>query len=167
MNLRKESGEILTISLIFISIAITIMILILSVFISHVNSILYNLKVDMYALNRSAIISVNKGKSSVDDFSYNMNAYKNEFLKGLKKNYSLNDNLENDDKLISRIKIIEYKIYETGEKDSYTNIRCNNRVVHTILEVKIKPIILKKFFENIFVFTVHEDVVLNSMKVER
>ena len=138
-----------------------------SVFVSHINSVLYNLKIDMYALNRSAIIAVNKGKTSIDDFSYDLKTYKKEFVSGLKQNYSLNESLENNEKRISKIEILEYEILEEDKKDSYTNKRCDSRVLHTVIEVKIRPIVFVKFFEEIFVFTIHEDVALNSLKTMR
>ena len=121
----------------------------------------------MYALNRSAIIAVNKGKTSIDDFSYDLKTYKKEFVSGLKQNYSLNESLENNEKRISKIEILEYEILEEDKKDSYTNKRCDSRVLHTVIEVKIRPIVFVKFFEEIFVFTIHEDVALNSLKTMR
>ena len=97
----NENGEIITISLIFVGIIVAIGMFVLAIFMSHINTILYNLKIDMYSLNKSAVISVNKYKTSIDDFSYNSKVYKNEFINGLKANYDLNDELENKDKLIS------------------------------------------------------------------
>ena len=161
---QKNRGEILTISLVFVGIALTILIFVFAIFMSHVNAILYNLKLDMYSLNRSAIIAVNKYHTSIDAFSYDKEVYKQEFIEGLKSNYDLNNNLENENKLISKIEVLEYEIYSSVKKDSYTNKRSDGRVLHTVLKVKISPIILKKYFEDIFVFTIHEDVALNSMK---
>ena len=89
---KNSKGEILTISLIFIGIAITIFTFVLTIFMSHINTVLYNLKIDMYSLNRSAIISVNKYHTSIDSFSYNVDTYKHEFTKGLIQNYNLNEN---------------------------------------------------------------------------
>lgn len=163
---KRNNGEVLTISIIFIAIAVTIFMFILAIFMSHINTVLYNLKIDMYTLNKSAIIAINKGKTSIDNFSYNEKVYKNEFIKGLKMNYELDENLENQRKLINRIEIIEYKIYEDNKKDSYTGKKCDGRTLHTVIKVKIKPIILKEFLEEIFIFEIHEDVALNSMIME-
>lgn len=159
----NKNGDILMIVLIFIMIAFVIFTFIISVFMSHINSILYNLKLDMYTLNRSAIIAVNKNKANIDEFSYNAKAYKEEFVRGLKADYELDDNLRNENKLITSIDIEEYEIYEKREKDNYTGDRCDDRVIHTVLKVKVKPIILKSVLEDIFIFTVHEDVNLNTI----
>ena len=164
--MKNNSGEILTASVIIFAIAIIIFLLVSTIFVAHINSILYNFKLEMYSLNRSAIIAVNKNKANVDNFVYNAPTYEKEFVKLLKSNYELDDDLENDGKLIKGIKIIEYKIYDARAKDSFSKKNLQDRTIHMVLEVKIKPIILKSIFEKIFVFTIHEDVALNSMVVD-
>lgn len=163
MKLSNQKGNIITISLIFVAIVITIFTFVIAVFMSHINNILYNLKLDMYSMNKSAIVAVNKYRTSMDEFSYSKVAYEKEFLKLLKSNYELNEDLENDKKLITAITIEEYNIYDKNQKDSFTKEKCNGRTIHTVLKVKIKPIILSELLEEIFVFTIHEDVALNSM----
>lgn len=160
---KKENGNILTIGLIFVSIAMVIIMFVIAVFMSHINSILYNMKLDMYSMNKSAVIAVNKNKANIDYFSYDKATYQNEFVKLLKSNYDLDDNLRNESKLIYGIEVKEYEIYEKNKKDSYTNTRTDGRVIHTVLKVRIRPIILKDILENIFVFDVHEDVALNML----
>lgn len=162
--MKKNSGMVVTISTIFIAIAIVIFVLVITIFVSHVNSVLYNFKLEMYSLNRSAIIAVNKNKANIDNFSYDVQTYKNEFIKLLKSNYDLDDELKNENKLISKIEIIEYKIFEAKSKDTFTNKNLQVRTIHTVLKVKIRPIILKSILEEIFVFTVHEDVALNMLE---
>lgn len=163
--LTNKNGEVLSIAMIFIAIVIIIFTFIIAIFMNHINSILYNFKLDMYALNRSAIIAINKLEGSIDAFSYDEEVYREEFLKNLKSNYSLDDNLKNNDKLISGVEIIEYTIYEDNDKDSYTNERCDGRVLHTVVNVRIKPIILKSILERLFTFEIHEDVALNSVLI--
>lgn len=161
-----KKGNVLIIAVIFIAICMMIILFISVIFMSHVNSLLYNLKLEMYSINKAAIIAVNKVRTSIDDFSYNARDYKNHFQDLLRKSYDLNNEFENKDKMIESIKILEYEIYEIGEKDSYTGVNVDDRVIHTVLEIKVKPIIMKKVFEKIFVFKLHEDVNLNLLKVE-
>lgn len=158
-----KKGNVLIIATIFIAVAIVIILFIAVIFMSHVNSILYNMKTEIYSINKSAIIAVNKNETSIGNFSFNKKAYKNYFEEVLKANYDLDDNFSNKEKLISNIKIIEYDIYEKGSKDSFTSKKCEDRVIHTVLEVKIKPIIMKEFFGKLFTFEIHEDVILNSL----
>ena len=118
-----KKGNVLIISVIFIAICIVIILFIATVFMSNVNSILYNIKLEMYSINKSAIIAVNKYQTSIDDFSYNAKSYRDYFENAIKNSYDLDDNFINENKLISSIKIIEYKIYEKGDKDSVTKSR--------------------------------------------
>lgn len=163
--MNNEKGNVFITSIIFIAIIILIFTFVIAIFVSHINSILYNIKLDMYSMNKSAIISVNKNTANIDYFSFDADVYEKEFLKLLKENYDLNDELENEKKLISSVEIEEYDIYEEGQEDAFTKKRCDNRVIHTVLKIKIKPIIMKNLFEDIFIFTVHEDVNMNMMKV--
>ena len=160
-----KRGNVLIIAVIFIAICIVVILFIATIFMSHVNSILYNFKLEMYSINKSAIIAVNKTNTSIDDFSYNKKVYKEYFLENLKKSYKLDNDLRNINNLITEIDLLEYDIYEVGEKDKYSKKICNNRVIHSVIKVKIKPIIMKEIFEDIFTFTIHEDVNLNMMYV--
>ena len=159
----NNKGNVLIIGIVFVAIAIVIFTFVIAVFMSHINSVLYNVKLDMYSMNKSAVIAVNKNKANTDRFSYNKNTYKDEFLKLLIKNYELDDNFSNEDKLITHISIEEYEVYNKNKKDNFTKKRCDERTIHTVLKVKVRPIILKEFLEEIFCFTIHEDVNLNMM----
>lgn len=160
-----ERGNTLIIAAIFMAIILTILMFAVAIFTSHVNNTLYNVKLDMYSIARSGIISVNKNQANVGNFKYDVKAYKTEFEKSLKENYKLNEDFENEEKLISKIKILEYKIYKKGEKDNFTKNKTSNRTLHIVLEVKLKPIIFRKLLEKIFVFKIHEDVNLNVVNL--
>ena len=158
----NKKGNVLIFSTFFVAIALVILLFILMIFVSEVNSLIYNIKLDMYSINKSAIISVNKGITSREKFSYDEKTYKDYFVKMLKANYNLDDNLKNEEGVVESVKIIEYDIYVSGEKDTYINNKVDDITIHSVIEVKIKPIILSKILENIFIFEIHEDVVLNS-----
>lgn len=160
-----ERGNTLIIATIFMAIILTILIFAVVIFMSHVNNTLYNVKLDMYSIARSGIISVNKNQANVGNFKYDTKTYKKEFEKSLKENYKLNEEFENEEKLISKIKIVEYKIYKKGEKDNFTKSRADDRTLHIVLEVKLRPIIFRKLLEKIFIFKIHEDVNLNVVNL--
>ena len=163
-NMKNQNGNILTIAMIFIAIIISIFIFIIAIFMSNVNGIIYGVKTDMYTINKSAVVSVNKNQANVDKFTYSQNEYKKYFEEVLRKNYKLNENLENKNGLIEKIKIEEYKIYKKGEKDNFTKEKCDDVTIHTVVTIKIKPIILSQMLEDIFTFKIHEDVNLNMVK---
>lgn len=162
----NQNGNVVIISMLFIGIAIVIFIFVIAIFMSNINSMLYGVKTDMYTINKAAVISVNKNQANIDKFTYNEKEYKKVFTELLKENYDLDDNLKNENGLISKVSIEEYKIYKEGQKDNFTNNKCDDAIIHTVLEVKIKPIILRSALEDIFVFTIHEDVNLNMAKTK-
>lgn len=162
--MKKQNGNILTISMIFIAIIISIFMFVIAIFMSNVNGIIYGVKIDMYTINKSAITAVNKNQASVDNFTYHKGEYKKFFKELLMKNYNLNEELENKNGLIKKVEIEEYEIYKKGQKDNYTKEKCEDITIHTVIKVKIKPIILSKILENIFTFKIHEDVNLNMAK---
>lgn len=161
----SKKGNILIFSVFFMAIIITILLFIILIFVSQVNSLLYNIKLDMYSINKSAIISVNKGITSRNHFSYDKEEYK-EYLKDmLRKNYNLDEKLENKNGIVQRATILEYEIYSPGKKDKYSNTKVKDRTIHSVIEVKIKPIILESILEKYFIFEIHEDVILNTIKI--
>lgn len=149
----------------WIAIVLIIFIFIVIIFVSQITNLMYNLKTDMYLMNRAAIVAVNRNKGNVDVLSYDVNAYRDSFEDMLKVNYNLDFDFKNDGSIIEKIEILNYEIYKKKDEDSYSNVVCKNDVIHTVLRVKIKPIILKNFFDDFFVFEVHEDVVLNGVKM--
>ena len=151
--------------MIFVALIISIFMFIIAIFMSNVNGILYGVKTDMYLINKSAMLAVNKNQANVDKFTYDKKEYKKYFEESIRKNYDLNEKLENDNKLIKKIIIEEYEIYKKGIRDKYTGEKCDDVTIHTVIKVKIKPIILSKLLENIFVFKIHEDVNLNMHKI--
>lgn len=165
-KIKRENGNVVIIAMIFVGIFITIILFIGAVFMSNVNSILHSVKTDMYTINKSAIMAVNKNRANIDDFEYDEKEYKKYFSQMLKKNYDLNDYYENKEKLITKLEIIEYTIYPKGKKDNFTKEKCDDATLHTIVKIKMKPIIMTKMFEDIFTYTVHEDVNLNMVKVK-
>ena len=72
-NMKNQNGNILTIAMIFIAIIISIFIFIIAIFMSNVNGIIYGVKTDMYTINKSAVVSVNKNQANVDKFTYSQN----------------------------------------------------------------------------------------------
>ena len=161
----QNKGNIFIFSIFLIAAILIIFLFIVLIFISEINSYLYNFKLDMYSINKSAIIAVNKGITSREKFSYDKNAYKEYFVEMLKKNYQLDSNLENTQGVIQKVKILEYSIDKEGKKDKYTNKKLRDNTIHSVIEIKIKPILGLSQLESLFVFEIHEDVALNTLEM--
>ncbi len=159
----NNKGNTFIISLFFICATIIIFFFVGAIFYGEMNSVAYNIKLDMYSLNKSAIIAVNKAQTSRGTFSYDKKAYKEQFENLLKKNYSLDDKLINETGIIKQVKIKEYDIYKNGSKDNYTHKKHDDMVIHSVIEVKLKPIFNFDVLKKICTFDIHEDVVLNEL----
>lgn len=124
----------------------------------NVYVIVYDYKLNLYNLNRSAIMSVNSIKGSYEIYEYDKNEYLETFRKLLIKQYNLNQDLQHGKKNILKIEIIEYEIYEKGDIDTITNKKINNNTIHVVTNIRYKPIILYFLFENEINFKVHNDI---------
>ncbi len=160
----NKKGNIFLFSSFLVTAVLTAFFFIMVIFISETNSLLYNIKLDMYAINKSAVMSVNKGITSRERFSYDKKTYQKYFEKMLKVNYQLEDDMSNVNALVQRVRVLEYEIYEKGDKDDYTKIKVKDTTIHSVIEVKIRPIFLENVLADLFTFKIHEDVVLNVVR---
>ena len=162
----NNKGNSAMIGILFVAVIIIIIFFICAIFVGETNSILYNIKLDMYSINKSAIVAVNKGITSrTRSINYDKNEYLDYFRKMIKKNYNLDDNLINPHGLIQEVNIVDYEICKKGKKDSYTNEKLKDATIHSVIKVKIKPIIFEDLLKDKFVFYIHEDVALNLVEI--
>jgi len=159
----NNKGNAFLIAIIFIVTIIVIFMFVAVIFVCEMNSILYNIKLDMYSINKTAIISVDKGITSRESFSYDLNEYKNQFLKLIKKNYKLDDSFRNSNGVVEEIQLIQYEIIKPRKKDPCTKRKLDDMTIHSVVRVKIKPIFFEELLDQICTFEIHEDVVLNQL----
>ena len=165
MNLKKNNGNAFMISIFFIAITLALFFFLAIIYVSQMNSLAYNIKLDMYSINKSAIVSVNKGITSRDKFSYNLKTYRNYFEDTLKKNYKLDENLKNDTGLIEQVEILQYGINKKGSIDYYTGKLNSANTIHSVIRVKMKPIFNIDVLKEACTFEIHEDVALNEVVI--
>lgn len=163
--MKNQKGNVMIISILFIMSVLIIFVFIMSVFIGQVNNMIYRIKTEMYMFNRNGIIAINKNIANQGSISYSEKEYKKQFVNALIENYGLDENLENESGLIEKISIKEYKILKENQRDSFTKNKVSDIRLHTVIEVEVKPIIMSKMLDKIFVFNVHEDVILNGVEM--
>lgn len=127
-------------------------------FFTNIYSVVYNYKIDLYNLNMKAIITANKNLGSYGIYNYNKEEYIKLFKEDLKNTYNLNDNLENGNKFITKIEILEYEIYKNGAKDSITNKKIEYDTIHMVSNINFNPIVFKFIFKDGCKFKVHNDI---------
>lgn len=159
----NNRGNAFLISIFFVAVIIAIFIFIGIVYASEASAIAYNIKLDMYSINKSAIISVNKGITSREKFSYDKKSYEKYFKEALIKNYNLNDNLKSSVGLVREIEILQYDILSNKEKDGYTGKSNDDTTIHSVIRVKIRPLFNIDALERACTFNIHEDVALNEV----
>ena len=160
----NRKGNLFIFSIFIIAAILVIFFFILLIFMSETNALLYNMKLDMYSINKSAILSVNKGITSRENFSYDEKDYREYFEKMLKANYRLSEELENKDGVIQEVKVLQYSIEKKGKKDKYTKQKLKDNTIHSVIRVKVKPVLNLAVLKNLFVFEIHEDVILNVLE---
>ena len=160
-----KKGNAFIISIFFVAIIICIFAFIMAVFVGETNSLLHNIKLDMYSINKSAIVSVNKGVTSREEFNYDKKDLQKYFEELLKANYNLNDDFKNEDGLVREIEIIQYDILKKGKRDEYSNERLNNNTIHAVIRVRVRPVFMENDLKDVFTFYIHEDVALNELVV--
>ena len=162
-NIRR-SGNISIIIIVIMVIFIFMLLILFSICIIYINvySIVYNYKMDLYNLNRSAIISVNKVEGKLGVYEYDKNKYINQFILLLKKTYNLDNNLSDGSRNIDKIEILEYEIYHLGDVDNVTNKVLKNDVVHVLTKITYKPIIFKNLFPDNCTYIVHNDISIKT-----
>ena len=161
--LKSKTGNAFIISIFFVAIIICIFAFIMAIFVGETNSLLHNIKLDMYSINKSAIISVNKGITSREDFDYDKKELKKYFEDLLKKKYKLNDDFKNAEGLVREVEVIQYDILKKGKKDDYSKEKLKNNVIHAVIKVRVRPIFLEDTLKDVFTFYIHEDVSLNEL----
>jgi hypothetical protein len=161
--MKSNSGNAFIIALIFTAVILSIFIFIIAIFMSEVGSLLHSIKLDMYSINKSAVIAVNKYQTSLGYFSYSKKDFRENLKSMLMKNYNLDNNLCNKDGIIQQVSIIDCNICKKRTNDPYTKERLKNMTIHSLIKVKVKPIILEEQLSDLFTFYVHEDVILNEL----
>lgn len=156
----SKSGEISVVIIALTVLFILVFLMVFGVCITYINmySIVYNYKMDLYNLNKSAIMSVNKVEGKFGIYEYNKDRYEEKFLELLKIAYNLNEELKNGNRYIQEVKILEYNIYKSGDVDSCTNKKINEDTIHVVTSITYNPIIFKKLFPNNCTFTIHNDI---------
>ncbi len=130
----------------------------IAVLVSHINAIMYTVKVDMFAINRAAVIALNKEVEKGNVSSVDRDDYYIYFKKVLQYNYKLDENLEAGSRLIEKIDILQYEYYTDSTEDDVTGKPIDEPTIHAQIGVRVKPIVFRSIFSELFYFRIHQDV---------
>jgi len=153
-RIREPKGETNLLLIIVTTGFATVLIFLFAaaVLVNHINSIMYTIKVDMFMINRAAIIALNKDAEGKDLNDICRKEYMKFFKQALQQNYGLDERLENGNRLIERIDILSYDYDITNEP-----------VIKTEIGVKVSPIVFREAFKDIFYFKIKQNVKVNKI----
>lgn len=155
---NKGAANILLIVVVMGFAVMFIFLFAIAIFVNHINSLLYTVKVDMFVINRAAIIALNREVESQNVSSIDRDDYYDYFKKVLQYNYNLDENLKSGSRFIEQIDILQYEYYTTNTVDNITGKLIDEPTIHTEIGVKVTPIVFKSIFSDIFYFRIHQDV---------
>lgn len=149
-KIYKRQGAVSIVILAITMLFLVMFILLIAILITYINTyvIVYNYKIDLYNLNRSAIISVNKLEGKYGIYNYDANVYLNKFKELLILTYNLDGDLKNGSRYIQEVDIIEYEI--------------KNNEIYVYTSIKYIPIIFRLFFSNGCTFYVKNNISIKT-----
>ena len=84
---------------------------------------------------------------------------------GIVTAWELDDRLRNGKKLINEVEIKDVLVLEEGEFDPINKALVDDLMVHTLIKVKIKPIIFKSLLEGKSEFEFHTDLQIDKIEL--
>lgn len=164
--IEKEKGSsIFTVS-VFVSLLLCFMVF-FSIVVSKntINLIIHEAKSDLYLINRNAIFAIQRDLMGEDIESLDEEELEILIKEGMKSSWGLNNRLSNGDGIIKSAQIVEVDVLEEGDWDSITKKEVSNLIVHTVVKIKIVPIIFASILKESYEFNLHEDFKIEKMNL--
>lgn len=162
--LKKENGGII------FPVGIMVFLLLIFLFLffiviskSRMNMVLHEIRSDLYMINRNAIFAVQKDLMG-EDLTYLYESELEDWIKdGIISSWGLDNKLKNGRGLIQSAKINQVFVLEEGDFDPVKKELSDSLVVHTVIKVKVKPVIFQSLLEDKNEFEFHTDLQIKKM----
>lgn len=163
---NKEKGSIIfPVGLMVFLLLIFMMIFFVIVSKSTMNMVLHEIRSDLYLINQNAVFAIQKNLMGEDISALYESELEELIAEGMITSWGLNNRLKNGEGLIEEVKIKEVAVLEEGELDTAKNEIVENLMVHTIIKVKVKPVIFKSLLANKSEFEFHTDSSINKISL--
>lgn len=130
---------------------------------SMVNMVLHEIRSDLYLINRNAIFAIQKDLMG-EDISCLYEEDLTELIEeGMIVSWGLDNKLKNGKGLIEQAKIKDILVLEEGDFDPVKKLLNEELTVHTVIKVKVKPVIFKSMLENKCEFEFHTDLSIDKI----
>lgn len=130
---------------------------------STVNMVVHEIRSDLYLINQNALFAIQKDLMGEDISCLYEDELAGLIADGIEKSWGLDSRLKNGTGLIKEAKIKKVLVLEEGEPDPISGDLCDTLTVHTIIKVKIKPVIFQSLLEDKSEFEFHTDLSINKI----
>lgn len=164
--LKNERGSItFPVGVMFFLMLIFMFLFFIVVSKSTMNMVLHEIRSDLYLINRNAIFAIQKDLMG-EDLSYLYEGELEELISdGIKTSWELNGRLKNGQGLIEEAKIENIVVIEEGDLDPVDKEISEELMVHTVIRVKVKPVIFRSLLEDKSEFEFHTDLQIDKIEL--
>ena len=130
---------------------------------STMNMVLHEIRSDLYLINRNAIFAIQKDLMG-EDINYLYNDELRALIKdGIIASWNLDNKLKNGQGLIAEANIGQVLVIEEGEIDFVKKELSEELKVHTVIKVKVKPVIFQSLLKDKNEFEFHTDIPIRKI----
>ncbi|MBE5813205.1 MAG: hypothetical protein E7314_06100 [Clostridiales bacterium] len=164
--LKKENGSIMfPVGVMVFLILIFMFIFFIVVSKSTVNMVLHEIRSDLYLINQNAIFAIQKDLMGEDISCLYEGELETLIAQGIKKSWELDGRLKNGQGLIKEAKIKNVLVLEEGDLDPVDKKLSDTLMVHTVIKVKIKPVIFESLLKDKSEFEFHTDLHIEKIEL--
>lgn len=162
--LKKENGSItFPVGVMVFLVLIFIFLFFIIVSKSTVNMALHEIRSDLYLITRNAIFAIQKDLMGEDINCLYEDELETLIAEGIEKSWGLDSKLKNGQGLIEGAKIKNITVLEEGDLDPVDKKLSDSLIVHTVINVKIKPIIFQSLLKDKSEFEFHTDLQIKKI----
>lgn len=162
--LKREKGSIIfPVGVMVFLILIFMFIFFIVVSKSTVNMVLHEIRSDLYLINQNAIFAIQKDLMGEDISCLYEDELEDLISDGIKNAWDLNNSLKNGQGLIKEAKIKNVFVLEEGDLDPVDKELKDSLTVHTVINVKIKPVIFESLLKDKSEFEFHTDLRIDKI----
>ena len=164
--LKKEKGSIV------FPVGVMVFLLLIFMFLffivvskSTFNMVLHEIRSDLYLINQNAIFAIQKDLMGEDISCLYEAELEDLIAEGIKTSWELNGRLKNGQGLIKEAKIKSVIVLEEGDLDPTDKEISEELMVHTVIKVKVKPVIFQSSLEDKSEFEFHTDLKIDKIEL--
>lgn len=164
--LKEEKGSIMfPVGVMVFLILIFMFLFFIIVSKSTFNMVLHEIRSDLYLINQNAIFAIQKDLMGEDISCLYEGELETLIADGMKQSWELDTRLQNGQGLIRGAEIKNVLVLEAGELDPVDKTLSDSLMVHTVIKVKVKPVIFESLLKDKREFEFHTDLQIKKISL--